>query len=71
MRVLRATGKSKKNNYHHGSCEPSLTCKTSSVSLNFTQGTHRNVKNHQVRSDPKLKYDDLGNIKTNRVKFIH
>ena len=45
MRVLRATGKIQRNNYHHGSCEPSLTCKTSSVSLIFTQGTHRNVKN--------------------------
>ena len=45
MRVLRATGKIQKNNYHHGSCEPSLTCETSSASLILTQGTHRNVKN--------------------------
>ena len=45
MRVLRATGKIQKNNYHHGSCEPSLTCKTSSMPLIFTQGTHRNIEN--------------------------
>ena len=45
MRGGRATGKIQKNNYHHGSCGPSLTCKTSSVSLIFTHGTHRNGKN--------------------------
>ena len=45
MRGLRATGKIQRNNYHHGSCGTSLTSKTSSVSLNFMQGTHRNVKN--------------------------
>ena len=45
MRGERATGKIQKNDYHHGSCGPSLTCKTSSVSLIFTHGTHRNVKN--------------------------
>ena len=45
-----AAGKIQKNNYHHGSCGPSLTGKTSSVSLIFTHGTHRNVKNRQVRS---------------------
>ena len=45
MRGQRATGKIQRNNYHHGSCGTSLTSKTSSVSLNFTQGTHRNVKN--------------------------
>ena len=45
MRGQRATGKIQKNNYHHGSCGPSLTGKTSSVSLIFTHGTHRNVKN--------------------------
>ena len=45
MRGERATGKIQKNNYHHGSCGPSLTCKTSSVALIFTHGTHRNVKN--------------------------
>ena len=41
----RATGKIQKNNYHHESCEPSFTGKTSSVYLIFTQRTHRNVKN--------------------------
>ena len=41
----RATGKIQRNNYHHGSCGPSLTGKTMSVFLIFTQGTHRNVKN--------------------------
>ena len=44
-RVQRATGKIQRNNYHHGSCGPSLTGKTMSVFLIFTQGTHRNVKN--------------------------
>ena len=41
----RATGKIQRNNYHHESCGPSLTGKTMSVFLIFTQGTHRNVKN--------------------------
>ena len=45
MRGQRATGKIQKNNYHHESCGASLTSKTLSVSLIFTQGTHRNVKN--------------------------
>ena len=36
--------------YHHGSCGPSLTGKTSLVSLIFTHGTHRNVKNRWMRS---------------------
>ena len=45
MRGQRAIGKILRNNYHHGSCGPSLTGKTSSVSLIFTQGTHRNVEN--------------------------
>ena len=45
IRGQRATGKSQRNNYRHGSCGPSLTGKTSSVSLIFTHGTHRNFKN--------------------------
>ena len=45
MRGQRATCKIQRNNYHHGSCVPSLTGKTMSVFLIFTQGTHRNVKN--------------------------
>ena len=45
MRGQRATGKIQRNNHHHGSCEPSLTAKTMSVFLIFTQETHRNVKN--------------------------
>ena len=45
MRGQRATGKIQRNNYHHGICGPSLTGKTSSVFLIFTQGTHQNVKN--------------------------
>ena len=45
MRGQRATGKIQRNNYHHGSCGPSLTGKRMSVFLIFTQGTHRNVKN--------------------------
>ena len=45
MRGQRATGKIQRNDYDHGSCGPSLTGKTSSVFLIFTQGTHRNVKN--------------------------
>ena len=45
VRGQRATGKIQRNNYHHGSCGPSLTGKTMSVFLIFTQGTHRNVKN--------------------------
>ena len=45
LRGQRATGKIQRNNYHHGSCGPSLTGKTMSVFLTFTQGTHRNAKN--------------------------
>ena len=45
MREQRATSRIQRNNYHHGSCGPSLTDKTSSVSLIFTHRTHRNVKN--------------------------
>ena len=45
MRGERATGKIQKNNYQQGSRGPSLTGKTSSVSLIFTHRTHRNVKN--------------------------
>ena len=45
VRGQRVTGRIQRNNYHHGSCGTSLTSKTSSVSLIFTQGTHRNVKN--------------------------
>ena len=45
VRGQRATGKIQRSNYHHGSCGPSLTGKTMSVFLIFTQGTHRNVKN--------------------------
>ena len=45
MHVECATGKIQRNNYHHGSCGPSLTGKTMSVFLIFKQGTHRNVKN--------------------------
>ena len=52
-RGQRATGKIQRNNYHHGSCGPSLTGKTMSVFLIFTQWTHRNVKNHWVRSSLK------------------
>ena len=44
MRGQRATRKIQRNTYHHGSCGPSLTGKTMSVFLIFTQGTHRNVK---------------------------
>ena len=45
MRGQRATDKIQSNNYHHGSCGPSLTGKTMSVFLIFTQGMHQNVKN--------------------------
>ena len=45
MRGQRTTGKVQRNNYQHGSCGPSLTGKTSSLSLIFMKGTHRNVKN--------------------------
>ena len=45
VRGQRATGKIQRNNYYHRSCGPSLTDKTMSVFLIFTQGTHRNVKN--------------------------
>ena len=53
MRGQRATGNIQRNNYHRGSCGPSLTDKTMSVSLIFTQGTHRNVKNRLVKSSLK------------------
>ena len=49
MHGQRTTGKIQRNNYHHGSCGPSLTGKTMSVFLISTQRTHRNVKNRQVR----------------------
>ena len=41
----RAMGKIQRNNYHHGSCRPSLTGKAMSLFFIFRQGTHRNVKN--------------------------
>ena len=50
VRGQRATGEIQRNNYHHGSCGPSLTAETMSVFLIFKQGTHRNVKNRWVRS---------------------
>ena len=57
MRDQRATGKIQRNNYHHESCGgPSLTGKTMSVFLIFTQGTHRNVKNRWVRSSLKATF---------------
>ena len=43
MSGQHATGKIQGNNYHHGSCGPSLTGKKSSVSLIFTHETHGNV----------------------------
>ena len=45
VRGQRAMGKIQRNNYHDGSCGPSLTGKTMSVFLIFRQGMHRNVKN--------------------------
>ena len=45
VRGQRVTGKIQRNNYDHGNCGPSLTGKTMSVFLIFTQGTHPNVKN--------------------------
>ena len=45
VRGQRVTGKIQRNNYDHGNCGLSLTGKTKSVFLIFTQGTHRNVKN--------------------------
>ena len=52
MRGQCATGKIQRNNYHHGSCGPSLTDKTSSVSLIVTHGTHRNVKKSLNEKQP-------------------
>ena len=54
VRGQRATGKIQRDNYHHWSCGTSLTSKTSSVSLIFTQGTYRNVKNRSVKSSLNL-----------------
>ena len=45
MRDQRATGKIQRNNYRHERYGPSFTGKMSSVSLIFTHGTHRNVRN--------------------------
>ena len=45
MRGQRERGKIQKNYYHHRNCGPSLTGKTSSLSLIFTHQTHKNVKN--------------------------
>ena len=50
MRGQRASGKIQRNNYHRVSCGSSLTGKTMSEFLIFTQGTHRNVENRLVRS---------------------
>ena len=50
MHGQRETGKIQRNGYHHGNCGPSLTGKTSSLSLIFTHWTHHNVKNRWVRS---------------------
>ena len=36
MRGQRAKSKIQKNNYHHGSCEPSLTGKMMSLFMIFT-----------------------------------
>ena len=44
-RGQRSKGKIQRNNYHYGNCRPSLTGKTSSVSLIFTHWTDRNAKN--------------------------
>ena len=44
MHGLRAKSKIQRNNYHYGNGGPSLTGKTSSVSLIFTHETHRNDK---------------------------
>ena len=41
MRGQRATSKIQMNNYHHWNYGPSLTVKTSSVSLILTHQTHR------------------------------
>ena len=49
MRAQRATSKIQRNDYHHGSCGHSLTGKTMSVFLIFSQETNRNVKNRWVR----------------------
>ena len=59
--MQRCNGKIQRNNYHHGSCGPSLTGKTMSVFLIFTQGMHRNVKNRWVRSS--LYRNDNGDLK--------
>ena len=53
MRGQRSKGKIQRNNYHHGSYGTSLTGKTMSVFLIFTQGTHKIVKNRRVRSSLK------------------
>ena len=45
IREQHTTGKIQRNNYYHGNCGSSLTGKTSSVCLIFTDQTHRNVKN--------------------------
>ena len=58
----RATGKIQRNIYYHGSCGPSLTGKTSSVSLIFTHWTHRNVKNRWVRSSLKNDFPSNGSV---------
>ena len=60
MRGQRATGKIQKNSYHHESCGPSLTTKTMSMFLIFTQGTLWNVKNRWVRSSLYTFYGKIG-----------
>ena len=68
-----ATGKIRRNNYHHGSCGSSLTGKMMSVFLIFTQGTHRNVKNRRVRSSLKATFHltifDISICPVNPSKF--
>ena len=76
-RGQRATGKIQRNNYHHGSCGPSLTGKTMSVFLIFTQGTHRNVKNRWVKSSLKRgtwstsRFHTVQNLARTGVHHIH
>ena len=70
MRGKRATGKIQRNNYRHGCCLPSLTGKTMSVFLIFTQGTNQNVKNRRMRSSLNYHHRSCGTSLTGNTSSV-
>ena len=56
MRGERATGKIQRNNYYHGSCEPSLTGKTTSVLKATSHSTIFDIPMRPLREDQKHRH---------------